>query len=121
MVQQNNRVSVASPNRARNARVGRAHERMIRAPAPLPNSCIEAGQEKQAFIIRTAHSPMSFVRKKKNAESLDGVACHRKTKSAGSQTDFCLMARNRAAACSDTTCFGLSGAPETIFSRASPS
>ncbi len=58
---------------------------------------------------------MSFVRKKKNAESLDGVACHKKTKSVGSQTDFCLMARKRAAACSDTTCFGLLSAPETIY------
>lgn len=50
---------------------------------------------------------MSFVRKKKNAESHDGVARHRKMKSAGSQTDFCLTADQRAAAWSNIICFGL--------------
>ena len=50
---------------------------------------------------------MSFVRKKKKAESLDGVACHRKTKSVGSHTDLCFTAHQRAVACSDTICFGL--------------
>lgn len=55
---------------------------------------------------------MSFVRTKKNAESLDGVACHRKTKSVGSQTELCFTALQRAAACSDTICCGLfSSAP----------
>lgn len=54
-----------------------------------------------------SYSPMSFVRKKKNAESHDGVARHRKMKSAGSQTDCCLTADQRAAAWSDTICFGL--------------
>lgn len=50
---------------------------------------------------------MSLVRKKKKAESLAGVARHRKMNSAGSHTDFCLTADQRAAAFSDTISFGL--------------
>ena len=50
---------------------------------------------------------MSLVRKKKNAESLDGVARHRKMKSAGNHTDFCLMADQSAVACSVTISLGL--------------
>lgn len=52
-------------------------------------------------------TPMSSVRKKKNADSLLGVARQRKMKSAGSQTVFCLTADHRAAACCETTSFGL--------------
>lgn len=50
---------------------------------------------------------MSFVRKKKYAESEEGVARQRKIKSAGSHTDLFLMADHSADACSDTICFGL--------------
>lgn len=58
-------------------------------------------------VPENPNSPMSLVRKKKKAESLDGVARHRKMKSAGSQTDFCLMADHRDDACSDTISCGL--------------